>query len=508
MIATALKYNTIVQLTLNYELSELSKVSFCVLDVETTGSDPTLSSLTEIAAVKVIGGEIVDRFESLLRPEHKIPQRIVALTGISDSMVHNAPLEEDILPQFLEFLGDSVPVGHNVNFDLRFINAACLRLGLDPPSTKHLDTLSLSRKLLVGEVDNFRLGTLSEYIKTYHRPSHRAMTDVLATVELLHVLIERAGQIGIHHLEDLRFIPAIGKRRSGEKVSMAAKLPHCCGTYLFLDETLNPIYVGKASDIQSRVRSYFGSEQRRKIPMLLERLYKIDYIVTPSTLEAEILERRLIRTFQPRFNFQQKTQELWWLSLEQDKALESTAFPPDTSFHKDPSLIGPFFSKHATRAALRALREGGNANLSGKDLLQRSRWLEELHINLESQMQTYAHRREFERAALLRDDAKTLLTKFATTYLLRDICSLSLVEFHELDRTCTISANYGRFNLGSNSPWIRRCQESVNDLYFDSTMAAYGLLKGTLTSTTSLTSLSKAQSIHTIAKGFAPKVPN
>ncbi len=495
------------QLTLDYELTELSKVNFCVLDVETTGNDPGLSSLTEIAAVKVIGGKIVEQFETLLHPDHKIPQRIVALTGISDAMVRNAPREENVLPQFLQFLGDSIPVGHNIGFDLRFLNAAWLRLGLDPLSTQHLDTLSLSRKLLMGEVDNFRLGTLSEYMKTYHRPTHRAMSDVLATVELLHVLIERAGQLGIHHLEDLRTMPSLSRAYADNKVSLANKLPHSSGTYIFLDKTPTPIYVGKASDIQSRVRSYFGSEQRRKIPVLLQRLHRIEYIVTPSTLEAEILESRLIRTFQPRFNYRQKTQELWWISLVHDQLLDCTIFNSGTSLHEDPTLIGPFFSKHASRAALRALYEGDSASSSRADPLYGDLGSEQLQSNLVSRMQTYAQRRQFERAALLRDAAKTLFTKLAATHIIRELCSLSLVELRELDSIPTISARYGRFSIGSNSPWVEPCQAVESDIYFDSALAAHGLLRGSLTSTTPLSSLSQAGALHKVAKMFTPTEP-
>ncbi len=495
------------QLTLAHELTELSKVSFCVLDVETTGNDPSLASLTEVAAVRVLGGVITDQYESLIKPGHSIPQQIVALTGISDAIVRNAPSEKEVLPSFLEFLDNSIPVGHNVNFDMRVINAACNRSGLMPVSIKCLDTLSLSRKLLVGEVENFRLGTLSQYLKTYHRPTHRAMSDVLATVDLLHLLIERAGQLGVHHLEDLMTMPSLNKRSSNNKQSLVNKLPHRCGTYLFLDAASTPIYVGKANDIQNRVRSYFGTEQRRKIPALLHRLAKIEYAITPSIFEAEILERRLIRTYQPRFNFQQKHQDLWWISLDEQRLMESSTLDPDWFVSEDTTLFGPFLSKHAARSALRALQLS-DMESGGDKLLRQPFPHQELSQNLTSQMHIYAKRQQFERAALLRNDAKTLFTKLATTHLVREICARTLVEVYEVSTDATISAHLGHFNVSSSGTWATYCQESANDRYVGSVLASNGLLKGSLQSVTQLTTLSLAKSLFAIAQSFTPATSN
>ena len=102
----------------------LSEVTFVVLDVETTGGSPATCSLTEVAAARYRGGELLGTFQTFVRPDERIPPFITALTGISDAMVADAPRTGEMIPSFLEFLGGSVVVGHNVRFDLSFLNHA------------------------------------------------------------------------------------------------------------------------------------------------------------------------------------------------------------------------------------------------------------------------------------------------------------------------------------------------------------------------------------------------
>src|SRR3954453_22996129 len=102
----------------------LRDVTFCVLDLETTGGSPSDDSITEIGAIKVRGGECLGTFQTLVNPGRAIPPSITILTGISDAMVVPAPRIEHVLPSLLEFCRDSVIVGHNVRFDVGFLNAA------------------------------------------------------------------------------------------------------------------------------------------------------------------------------------------------------------------------------------------------------------------------------------------------------------------------------------------------------------------------------------------------
>ena len=108
----------------------LSEVSFVVVDVETTGGSPQLDSLTEVAAARYRGGELLGTYQTFVRPDERIPPFITALTGITDAMVADAPRVGEMLPSFLEFLGGAVLVGHNIRFDRSFIDHALVATGL------------------------------------------------------------------------------------------------------------------------------------------------------------------------------------------------------------------------------------------------------------------------------------------------------------------------------------------------------------------------------------------
>src|SRR5215831_4006867 len=164
----------------------LHQVTFCVIDLETTGGSPADCSITEIGAVKLCGGECLGTFQTLVAPGCSIPRPITVLTGITDAMVMPAPPVEAVLPTLLEFIGDSVIVGHNVRFDVAFLDAALLRSSRDRLDNRIIDTCALARRLVREEVPDCRLGTLADRFRLNHRPTHRALDDALATGELLH----------------------------------------------------------------------------------------------------------------------------------------------------------------------------------------------------------------------------------------------------------------------------------------------------------------------------------
>ena len=175
----------------------LSQVTFVVLDVETTGGSPATSSLTEVAAARYRGGQMLGTYQTFVRPDERIPPFITALTGISDEMVVDAPRSGEMLPSFLEFVGGAVLVGHNIRFDLSFLDHALVSTGRERLANVTVDTLAMSRRLVRDMVPNCKLGTLAATLRLPHQPSHRALTDVLATGDLLHALLERAGSFGI-----------------------------------------------------------------------------------------------------------------------------------------------------------------------------------------------------------------------------------------------------------------------------------------------------------------------
>ncbi len=284
----------------------LFEVTFCVVDLETTGGSPRDCAITEIGAIKLQGGRCLGRFQTLVNPGSPIPPAITVLTGISEQMVLPAPRIDSVLPAFLEFCGDAVVVGHNVRFDVGFLDAALRSTGRPPMANRTLDTAALARRLVRDEVPDCRLGTLASRLRLDHQPSHRALDDALATGDLLHLLLERAGRLAVTGLDDLLALPTIRGHEQVAKLRLTEHLPRSPGVYAFRSPRGEVLYVGKATDLRSRVRSYFSGDSRRKVGRLLRETARIDHEVTPTTLHAAVRELRLIQELEPRYNQQGK----------------------------------------------------------------------------------------------------------------------------------------------------------------------------------------------------------
>ena len=285
----------------------LHDVTFVVVDVETTGGSPEDCALTEIGAVKLRGGECLGTFSTLVNPGVAIPPAITVLTGITTSMVGPAPRVEAVLPSFLEFASGATLVGHNVRFDRAFLDAALVRAGWPRLPHRFVDTVALARRLVGDEVRNCKLSTLADHFRLPHRPTHRALDDALATGHLLHALLERAGSLGVIGLDDLLELPTVKGHPQLAKLRLTDGLPRSPGVYLFRDAGGRALYVGKATNLRTRVRSYFSGEERRKVGQLLRETVAIDHVVTANPLEAAVLEVRLIHQLLPRFNRQSTT---------------------------------------------------------------------------------------------------------------------------------------------------------------------------------------------------------
>ncbi|NND74376.1 MAG: DEDD exonuclease domain-containing protein [Ilumatobacter sp.] len=280
----------------------LHDVTFCVIDLETTGGNRTEDMITEVGAVKVRGGECIGTFQTLVNPGRAIPPKITILTGLSDALVQSAPRIEAVLPSLLEFIGDAVIVGHNVGFDVAFIRNALERSGRPRLEATIVDTVALARRLVRDEVPNCRLGTLASRLRLDHQPSHRALDDALATTDLLHVLIERASGLGVLGLDDLLALAKLAGHPQAGKLKMTADLPRSPGVYMFCGHQGQVLYVGKASNLRQRVRSYFGSEDRRKVGPMLRETQTVRHLELPDPLTAEVIEQRLIARLLPRYN--------------------------------------------------------------------------------------------------------------------------------------------------------------------------------------------------------------
>lgn len=186
----------------------LIATTFVVIDLETTGGAPHLgAAITEIGAVKVCGGAVIGEFRSFVNPGHAVPSYITALTGITDAMVYEAPSINELLPSLFAFIGpesETVLVAQNAPFDLSFLSHATRATGQSWPKFQVLDTAIIARKVLTrDEVPNCKLASLAQFFGTTTTPSHRALDDARATVDVFHGLLERLGSLDIHTLDEL-----------------------------------------------------------------------------------------------------------------------------------------------------------------------------------------------------------------------------------------------------------------------------------------------------------------
>jgi len=239
----------------------LWQVPFCVLDVETSGTDAAVHEVTEFGAIRVEGGERVAALETLIGGIHCFE-----------------PDMDELVPTLVEFLRGSVIVGHNVQFDLRFVNAALERNGhdaVDPSGA--VDTMLLARRLVSDDADDCRLATLAQRFDLEHRPNHRAFADAAATVDLLHLLLERASAYGVFTLDDLLRFPALAKHRYASKLKLTNAMPRVRGTFICHGHRDEVIHAGSADDVRLAVRHLFSGVERRRLTPVLRDLQRVSW---------------------------------------------------------------------------------------------------------------------------------------------------------------------------------------------------------------------------------------
>lgn len=329
---------------------ELRDVTFAVVDLETTGGAPDGAGIVEVGAVKVRGGQLLGELASLVDPGVRLPPLVTGLTGLTTRMVTGAPPIATVLPSLLEFLTGSVFVAHNAHYDVGFLKAACELHGYEWPAPVVLDTVAIARRVLVAdEITDHRLSTLAEYFHTTARPTHRALDDARATVEVLHSLIARLGSFRVYTLRDtVEFVRAADpvKRR---KRYLASGVPHSPGVYLFRGADDRVLYVGSSGDLAARVKSYFtAGERRARVREMLNAAQDVETIECAHRLEAQVRELRLIAAHTPPYNRRSRfPQRVWWLKLTSEPY-------PRLSLVRQPAgtCLGPFSSRRAAEAAM------------------------------------------------------------------------------------------------------------------------------------------------------------
>ena len=326
-----------------------------VLDLETTGGSARRDGITEVGAVKVRGGEKIGELATLVDPGVRVPADVTALTGITTTMVAGAPPLAAVLPSVLDFLSGSVLVAHNAPFDSGFLRAACAAQERAWPRPPVLCTARLARAVLDrAECQSVRLGALARHFGCAVEPNHRALTDAMATVEVLHHLFERIGDLGVQSLEELLALvrdaaPHRPTPHQRQKRQLARNVPSKPGVYLFRGDRDEVLYVGTSGDLHRRVRSYFtGGERRRRIRDMVAEAERVETVVCAHALEAGVRELRLIAAHRPRYNRRSRNPgRQWWVTATAE------AFPrlSVVAAARDGAL-GPFPSQRAATDAV------------------------------------------------------------------------------------------------------------------------------------------------------------
>lgn len=276
---------------------------YAVVDIETTGSYAMGSGITEIAIVVHDGHKILDQYETLVNPQRPIPRFIQSLTGITPEMVAGAPVFEEIAGTVHDLLKGKIFVAHNVNFDYSFVKYHLEQAGY-AFDTKKLCTVRLARKVVPG-LPSYSLGKLCRSLDIDHYNRHRAGGDASATAMLLGYLVSR---------DDSDSIATMLKGRNREQylpphlpVEQIDNLPGGPGVYYFYNQSGKVIYIGKAVNLNKRVKSHFSNNKAGKQKQdFLREICRISYTPVATDLMAHILESVEIRKLWPLYNRSQK----------------------------------------------------------------------------------------------------------------------------------------------------------------------------------------------------------
>jgi DNA polymerase III epsilon subunit family exonuclease len=188
-------------------------VSFTIIDIETTGLSKYTDKITEIAAAKFHNGELVESFQTLVNPQVKIPRFITKLTGIDNELVRSAPTIRQVLPSFIEFLGDDIFVAHNATFDFGFLDHNMKLHHNKEIKNKTLCTRKLANRLLPN-LPRRRLQDLCECFDVTNNQAHRALGDVHATVKVFKNLLKMLDEKGMRHASEIIAFERSARQRS------------------------------------------------------------------------------------------------------------------------------------------------------------------------------------------------------------------------------------------------------------------------------------------------------
>jgi DNA polymerase-3 subunit epsilon len=288
----------------------IAAAEFLVVDTETNGLGGDACELTEVGAVLVGGGELHDRWESLVRTSVPLSRGIQRFTGITQRMVDEAPDLEDVLPALDRRLRGRVMVAHNASFDRRVLRQAFARIGLEWTDPPVLCTAALARAMLPLQRVR-RLAAVADALGIDVEISHRALADAITCAHVLCALFPRLCANALTIRDALSLLGPRRRRRSAPRKREPtatrpppdldfADLPGDPGVYLFRDGAGQTVYVGKSVSIRSRARAHFAPSSPSGDWTAHASI--VDYRSTNSELGALVLENRLIKQLRPAGN--------------------------------------------------------------------------------------------------------------------------------------------------------------------------------------------------------------
>lgn len=276
---------------------------YAIVDIETTGSYAAANGITEIAIFVHDGTRIIEHYETLVNPMQVIPYHIQQLTGITNEMVADAPVFEEVAEEIYELLKDKIFIAHNVNFDYSFLKHQLQYCGF-ALDVRKLCTVRLSRKVYPN-LPSYSLGNIcrSLEIPVYNR--HRAAGDAWATVLLLEKILSNGCLEHIHQFlkksSKEQYLPLNLPKEHIEQ------LPRKPGVYYFRDQKGKVIYVGKAKNLRSRVASHFTHNGAGiKKQEFVRNVHHISYQLCGTELMAAVLEEMEIKRLWPKYNTSRK----------------------------------------------------------------------------------------------------------------------------------------------------------------------------------------------------------
>lgn len=273
-------------------------MEYAIVDIETTGSYAGGNGITEIAIIIHNGTHILEKFQSLVNPNSRIPYHIEVLTGINNDMIADAPTFNEIASTVFELLNKRIFIAHNVNFDYSFIIQELKLAGYEWKAPK-LCTVRLSRKI-IPNMASYSLGKLCQNLNIPNNARHRAMGDAEATTLLFEKLVREDKDDTIRTTLNKTKEHRLPTHINEEDF---LQLPETAGIYLFRDKSDKIIYVGKAINIKKRVLSHFtGNNGSQKRQIFINEICRIDFQETGTELMALLTECQLIKQYWPKYN--------------------------------------------------------------------------------------------------------------------------------------------------------------------------------------------------------------